>query len=151
PYDGGAFTGAFTRTIAGLKNGESESVILGSVTYGGTAVGAINAGSYAITPNVSALSAANYTFVPHDGTLRIDKVALTVRADDKSKPFDGTAFTAFTRTITGFVNGENASVITGAVTYGGSAVTATAPGTYPITPIVSTLTATNYSFTPANG
>jgi hypothetical protein len=149
-YDGSAFTG-FTRTITGFASGEGESVITGSVTYGGTAVGAVNAGTYTIVPDVSGLSADNYTFAPSNGTLTINKVTLTVRADDKSKVFDGSPFTAFTRTITGFVNSEDESVISGSVTYAGDAVGATAVGTYTITPVVSGLSATNYNFTPANG
>jgi hypothetical protein len=149
-YDGSAFTG-FTRTITGFASGEGESVITGSVTYGGTAVGAVNAGTYTIVPDVSGLSADNYTFAPSNGTLTINKVTLTVTADDKSKVFDGSPFTAFTRTITGFVNSENESVISGSVTYAGDAVGATAVGTYTITPVVSGLSATNYNFTPANG
>ncbi len=149
-YDGSAFT-AFTRSITGFVNGESESVISGSVTYTGSAVGAINADSYTITPDVSGLSATNYSFKAVSGTLTIKKVNLTVKADDKSKIYDGSPFTAFTRTITGFVNGESESVISGTVTYNGTAVGATAVGTYPITPVVSGLSATNYLFTPANG
>jgi hypothetical protein len=100
---------------------------------------------------VSGLSAANYTFAPQSGTLTINKVALTVKADDKSKLFDGNPFTAFTRTITGFVNGENESVVSGTVTYSGTAVGATAVGIYTISPVVSGLSATNYSFTPVDG
>ncbi len=149
-YDGSAFT-AFTRTITGFASGEGESVITGSVTYGGTAVGAVNAGTYTIVPDVSGLSADNYSFTPSNGTLTINKVTLTVRADNKSKVFDGYPFTAFTRTITGFVNSESESVISGTVTYAGTAVGATAVGTYTITPVVSGLSATNYDFTPANG
>ena len=51
-----------------------------------------------------------------------------MKADNKSKPFDGLAFTAFTSTISGFVNGENSSVVSGSVTYGGNAVGAAAWG-----------------------
>jgi hypothetical protein len=149
-YDGNAFT-AFTSAITGFKFGDSESVVSGSVTYGGAAVGAVDAGSYAIVPGISGLSADNYTFTASNGTLTILRVTLTVRADNKSKVFDNSPFTAFTRTITGFVNSESESVISGTVTYAGSAVGATAVGTYTISPVVSGLSATNYNFTPANG
>src|SRR5204862_188892 len=128
-------------------NGETESVVSGSMTYTGTAVGSINAGSYTITPVVTGLSATNYTFTPANGTLPIKKVALTVTADDQAKFYDGAPFTAFTRTITGFVNGETASVVTGSVTYTGGATTAVTAGGYTITPVVSGLTAANYTFT----
>jgi hypothetical protein len=149
-YDGSAYT-PFTSTITGFASGENASVISGTVTYGGSAVGAVNAGGYTIVPDVSGLSASNYSFTAQNGTLTINKVALTVRADNKSKVWDGSPFTAFTKTITGFVNGENTSVISGSVTYSGSAIGATAVGTYTITPVVSGLSATNYTFTPQNG
>jgi argininosuccinate synthase len=42
---------------------------------------------------------------------------LTVKADDETKIYDGAAFSPFTRTVMGFVNGENASVVSGTVTY----------------------------------
>ena len=126
-------------------------MISGVVTFNGSATTATNAGSYTITPGVSALSAANYTFKPVNGTLQITKAQLTVKADNKAKPFDGLPFTAFTSTITGYVNGENSSVVSGSVTYAGNAVGATAVGTYTITPGTGGLTATNYSFTGANG
>ena len=40
------------------------------------------------------------------------------------------------------------AVVSGSATYTGTAVGATLPGTYTITPIVGTLSATNYDFTP---
>jgi hypothetical protein len=149
-YDGSPFTG-FTRTITGFATGDGESVIGGTVSFTGNAIGATNAGTYTIIPNVSGLSAANYTFKPANGSLTIGKVQLTVKADNKSKPFDGMAFTAFTSGITGLVNGENASVVSGSVTYTGSAVGASTVGTYAIMPVTSGLSATNYSFTAVSG
>jgi MBG domain (YGX type)/YDG domain/Immunoglobulin I-set domain len=86
-----------------------------------------------------------------DTSVEIRKVLLTVTADNQSKTYDGNPFTAFTRTITGFVNNEDDSVVSGTVTYNGSAVGAVNAGPYTITPVVSGLSATNYTFTPANG
>jgi hypothetical protein len=150
PYDGSPFT-SFTRTITGFAAGDDASAISGTVTFTGSAVGATDAGSYTITPVVGGLSAANYTFTPVSGTLQITRVQLTVKADSKSKPFDGSAFTAFTSSISGFVNGENASVVSGSVTYGGTAIGATGVGTYTIAPGTAGLSARNYSFAGVNG
>ena len=83
--------------------------------------------------------------------LQVSKVQLTVKADNKSKPFDGLPFTPFTSTISGFVNGESSLVVSGSVTYGGNAVGATGVGTYEITPGTGGLSAKNYSFAGANG
>src|SRR5439155_601714 len=146
-YDGAAFT-AFTATITGFVNSETSAVVTGAATFSGTAVGAVNAGPYTITPAVGDLTATNYDFTTFtNGTLTINKVHLTVTADGKSKTYDGAAFTAFTATITGFVNGETSSVLTGAATFSGTAVGAVNAGTYTITPAQGDLAAANYDFT----
>jgi hypothetical protein len=106
-------------------------------------------GNYVITPAVGTLSATNYDFTPFvNGTLTITKAHVTVTGDNKSKTYNGSPFTAFTVTITGFVNGETVAVVSGSATYTGSAIGATLPGTYTITPQAGTLSAVNYDFTP---
>ncbi|MEI7525293.1 MAG: MBG domain-containing protein, partial [Mariniphaga sp.] len=100
---------------------------------------------------VTGLSATNYTFTPANGSLDITRVALTVTADAQSKPYDGSVFSPFTSTITGYVNNETLAVVTGTPTYSGAATTAVNYGAYTITPVVTGLSATNYTFTPANG
>src|SRR5207302_11507276 len=79
-------------------------------------------------------------------TFSIAKAHLTVKADDKSKIYDGAVFSPFTATITGFVNSENSSVVTGSPAFTGTAVTAVNAGSYTITPTVGTLSASNYDF-----
>src|SRR3546814_7423155 len=56
-YDGAAFTGNGV-TYDGFVNSEDESVLGGSLIYGGNALGAVNAGSYTIA--VSGLTSGNY-------------------------------------------------------------------------------------------
>jgi hypothetical protein len=146
-YDGAGYS-PFTATFTGFVNGEGVSELSGSPEVGGNAVGAVNAGSYTITPYLGSLTAANYAFAKfNSGTLTIDKAPLTVTADNKAKVFDGTPYSSFTATLTGFVNGEPASVVTGAAGFTGAAVGAMMPGSYAITPTAGTLTATNYAFT----
>lgn len=84
-------------------------------------------------------------------SVTINKTNLNVTADDKNKTADGNVFTGFTSTITGFINGEDETTVSGTVTYTGSAATATAIGTYVITPVTTGLSATNYNFIPVNG
>jgi len=88
-----------------------------------------------------------------DGTLTIGKVTLTVTPDAKSKTYDNTVFTnaQYTSTITGYVNSETSSVITGVPTYSGTAMAATGAGSYTITSVVGGMSATNYTFASANG
>ena len=105
-YDGRVFSGGYSSTIAGFVNGEGASVITGSVTnYTGTAIAAVNAGTYAITPDVSGLSALNYFFSPVNGTLTINKVNATISVQGYTGIWDGNAHGA-TGSATG-VNGED--------------------------------------------
>nr|WP_246427189.1 MBG domain-containing protein [Sphingopyxis panaciterrulae] len=76
-YDGAAFTGNGV-TYDGFVNSENESVLGGSPIYGGNALGAVNAGEYTIA--VSGLTSGNYAIAYIDGTLTINRRALTVSA-----------------------------------------------------------------------
>ncbi|WP_019341803.1 GLUG motif-containing protein [Stutzerimonas stutzeri] len=82
-YDGLAFSGGNGVTYSGFVNGESESVLVGTLSYDGTAQDAINAGTYVLS--ASGLSADNYALSYTDGSLIIDKAALTIAANDASK------------------------------------------------------------------
>ncbi|MFN5330695.1 MAG: MBG domain-containing protein, partial [Planctomycetota bacterium] len=150
-YSAATYT-AFTSSITGFVNSDTDAVISGAITYAGTAASAINVGTSTITPVVSGLTATNYVFVAgSNGTLTTNKATLTVTADDKSKTYNGATFTAFTSTVTGYAGSDSASSFTGAVTYSGTATTGKNVGTYTITPVISALTSSNYTFTAANG
>ncbi|PXW78110.1 filamentous hemagglutinin family protein, partial [Blastomonas natatoria] len=129
----------FTGNVTGFRNGDTASVISG-LTYGSVATIASDAGSYAITG--SGASATNYDFSYVPGTLTITRALLTVTANDATREY-GLADPAFTGTISGFRNGDDASVITG-LSYGSTAVLSSGIGTYSI--IGSGGTATNYDF-----
>ena len=119
----------------------------------------INAGSYAAGVAASFAQDGTYAGQTASNSLTVAQAQLSVKADDKSKTYDGAVSTAFTSSISGFVNGETESglrgsgALTGVAAYGGAATTAVnASATpYPITPAVGTLSATNYTFTFANG
>ena len=81
-------------------------------------------------------------------TLTVNQAPLTIKADDKSR-FEGVANPALTITYTGFVLGENASVLLTVPTISTTATIASPPGAYPIT--VSGATAANYIITHTNG
>ncbi|WP_202185052.1 MULTISPECIES: MBG domain-containing protein, partial [unclassified Blastomonas] len=127
----------FTGTISGLRAGDTASVVSG-LTYGTIANAASNAGTYAIT--ASGGSAANYDFSYVPGTLTITRALLTVTADNATREY-GLANPTLTGSITGFRNGDTASVISGLI-YGTVATAASNVGTYAITG--SGATATNY-------
>ncbi|MBA1376226.1 MBG-2 domain-containing protein, partial [Sphingomonas ursincola] len=127
---------AFTGTISGLRAGDTASVVSG-LAYGTAANTGSAVGSYAIT--ASGGSATNYDFAYVPGTLTITKALLTVTADNATREY-GLANPAFTGSITGFRNGDTASVVSG-LTYGSVATIASNAGTYAITG--SGATATN--------
>ncbi|HCY41379.1 MAG TPA: hypothetical protein DHV48_08505, partial [Prolixibacteraceae bacterium] len=79
----------------------------------------------------------------------INPKPLTIKADDKTKIYDGLIYSTFTATYTGFVAEEDKSVLGGSLIFSGTAVNATEFGTYTITP--GGLTSSNYAITFSNG
>jgi hypothetical protein len=132
---------ALTATVTGTVNGDTLNYSLST-----TAAQCSNVGPYAITVTLG--SNPNYTVTPTNGTLIVNKKHLMVTADNKSKTYNGAPFTAFTVTITGFTCGDGMAVVSGSAGFTGTAVGATLPGSYTITPTQGTLSATNYDFTP---
>ncbi|MGO4213891.1 MBG domain-containing protein, partial [Terriglobus sp. YAF25] len=94
---------------------------------------------------------ANLTTATDNSTkLTINKAALTVTANDVATVY-GTPIPAYTSAITGFVNGESQSVVTGTASLTTSPAAPTNAGTYTITAAAGTLAAANYSFNFVNG
>jgi hypothetical protein len=56
-YDRSAFA-PFTAAITGFVNGDTGGAVSGGPGFTGSAVGAVNAGGYTVTPTVGSLSAA---------------------------------------------------------------------------------------------
>ncbi|TNE42678.1 MAG: filamentous hemagglutinin N-terminal domain-containing protein [Alphaproteobacteria bacterium] len=138
---------AFTGVVTGFKNGEDESVISG-LTYGSAATQTSNVGTYAISG--SGATATNYVFTYVDGTLTINPATLTVTADDAAREY-GDANPTFSGVITGFKNGEDGSVITGAASYSTVATTGSDVGSYAISTDVGAMSSTNYIFVGVDG
>ncbi len=69
-FTGAPYSGGNGVSYTGLVNGETGSVLGGTLTYGGTSQGAINVGSYSIVP--SGLTATNYSISFADGNLTIN-------------------------------------------------------------------------------
>jgi hypothetical protein len=142
-----------TPTYSGLQNGETFAVTgTGSATFANA-----TAGLKSVIVTGYTAPSANYSVTQPTGiTATISKVPLTIAAGAQSVAY-GTAVAtvtgAGTYVATGFVNSETASVITGTPTYATTYTATTAVGTagITITPTVTGLSATNYSFTPANG
>jgi hypothetical protein len=139
-------------TASGLQNGETIGDV--ALTSAGAAAGAsVTGGPYTITSNAAtggSFNTGNYAITYKNGSLTVGQAALTVTANDDSKTYNGLAYTGgHGVTYSGFVNGENASVLGGALGYAGDSQGATNAGHYTITP--DGLTAGNYAVTYKNG
>jgi hypothetical protein len=76
PYSGG--NGVI---YSGFVNGQTASVLSGTIAYGGSSQGAVNAGAYTIIP--SNQTSANYAINYVDGTLTINPATITVTANNQ--------------------------------------------------------------------
>jgi filamentous hemagglutinin family protein len=147
-YNGIPFSGGNGVAIGGFVYGQTASVLSGALAYAGNSQGAVNAGSYAITPG--GLSSPNYAITFVNGALTIGQAALTIAANNDTLTYNAQPFSGGNGvTLTGLANGDSISSLGGTLTYGGNSQGATNAGTYAITP--GGLTSTNYVITFANG
>jgi hypothetical protein len=141
----GGINPAFAATISGFVNGDTAAVVNGTPGFNTSATAGSPVGTYPIIPSAGTLSAANYAFGNFsNGTLAIAPALLTVAAADASRAY-GADNPAFTATISGFVNGDTAAVVSGTPVFNTPATARSPVGTYPITPSAGTLSATNYA------
>ena len=137
-YNGSSKTVGYT--VSGVYEADTN--------YAVSETSSTNAGSYTATLTTTS---SNYvlgttTNIPWT----ISKAILTITTNNASMIY-GSSLPTFTHTSTGFVNSETSTVITGTVTHSTTGSSTSNAGTYSITPSVSGLTATNYTFTPVNG
>ena len=143
----GAANPPLTATLTGFKNSETAAVVSGGAALATAATSTSTVGDYPITVTAGTLAATNYTFTTlTPGILTVAKAPLTVTADAKTRAY-GDANPALTATITGYVNGDTAAVVTGAPALTTGATLTSPVGGYAITPTAGTLAATNYAFT----
>ncbi|MGO4295035.1 MBG domain-containing protein, partial [Chitinophaga sp. RAB17] len=125
------------------------TVTSGPATITGNTLTITGIGS--ITVTATQTGNGNYTAAtPASSTFQVAPAILIVKADDMSKAY-GANNPIFTSTITGFVNSENASVITGVPALTTIADNSSVPGTYPITVATTAMSAANYIFTTTDG
>ena len=138
----------FTFNFTGLKNGETSPQWITTPIFITEADSTSSVGLYPIT--VSGGEAKNYELDITDGTgiLTINQADLTITTEDISRPYFEENPT-LTCKYTGFVNGENASVLTTQPTLSTNATLTSETGNYPIT--VSGAEAQNYSIAYKSG
>jgi hypothetical protein len=138
-----------TYTPSGFVNGDTAATAFsGSPALSTIATQSSNAAAYAITAAQGTLASANYSFNFVPGSLTINKAALTVTADNKSK-LVGAPNPPFTASYSGFVLGQGPGVLGGALTFNTTATASSPVGSYLIIP--SGLTSPNYNITFVNG
>ena len=122
----------------------SYSIVSGPGTLSGSTVTLTGAGTVVV--RTSQAGDGNFTAAtPVDQSFTVAKATLTVTADAKSRVY-GAANPTLTATITGYVNNETSTVVSGAAAVTTATTTTSTVGDYAITAAVGTLSATNYDF-----
>lgn len=148
-YDGSAYSGGNGVTTSGFVNGDTSAILGGTLAYGGSSQGAVNAGTYAITPS-GHTNGLGYGLSYVNGTLTVNQAALLVTAVDHAKNYDGLPYAGGNGvSYTGFAGSEDSSVLLGSLSYSGSSQGAVSAGDYIITP--GGLTSSNYALTFIDG
>jgi hypothetical protein len=130
-YAATAYRGGNGVIYSGLVNGEGASVLGGMLAYGGSSQGAINAGSYVLTP--SGLSSRNYAITYDNGTLMVSPATLTYVATPV-QVYAGQAVSPLTGTVTGFQGSDTlTSATTGMLAFTTLATAQSTAGKYAIT------------------
>ncbi len=148
----GAAMPALPYAIAGFQNGDTSAVVSGAPTLTSSATAASAVGAYTDTvTSVSGLAATNYSFaIGATAAFTVTPAVLTVTANNLSMAY-GAAVPTLTDAITGFVNSDPPTVVSGAAAMSTTATSASAAGSYPITAALGTLAAANYTFAFVNG
>jgi hypothetical protein len=124
-YDGVVFTGGNGVTFSGFVNGETNNVLGGILSYGGTSQGATNAGSYIVIPSgLTNATYNNYNIGFANGTLTIDQASTSVGVSSTGNPSGYQDSVSFIATLPSNATGDvvfsstNAPISTNAVNAG---------------------------------
>ena len=136
----GAANPAFSGSVTGIQNGDTITAI-----YNSAATPASPVGSYDITPTLSdpGNKLSNYAVARNKGTLTITAATVTITANNSTKTLSAPNPT-LSWTASGFVNGDNVSVLTTNPTCNTTAGITSPVGSYAIN--CSGANATNYTF-----
>ena len=147
PIPGSVLTPAnsINYTYAGFVNNEGTSALISLPSGSIDASTTTSTGDVDIT--IAGADAANYDVTHVNGKLTIAPAALTISAVNK-EVLETVAIPDFTYTVSGFLNGEDSSVVTTAPSLTTDADN-TVPGDYAIVP--SGAVATNYAVNYVNG
>ena len=103
-----------------------------------------------MTGSLTATASVTGVSMPATFSLTATQAVLTVKANDATRVF-GQPNPTFTALITGFVNGDTQSAVSGSAALSTTATQASSVGTYPIIVAAGNLSAANYTFSFVNG
>jgi N-acetylneuraminic acid mutarotase/DNA-binding beta-propeller fold protein YncE len=147
----GAALPALTYSITGFVNGDTAATaVTGTPVISTAATASSPVGSYPIAASIGTLAAANYSFQFVAGALAVTPASLTVTANNATAIYNQ-PLPGLTYSVTGYVNGDGPSALSGAPTESTSAQQGSSAGIYPITLSQGSLTAANYTFTLVGG
>lgn len=146
----GAINPVLTATLTGFVNGDDTNVVSGHPLLTTAADAASPVGTYDIVVDLGDLSATNYAFVPTNGVLTVGKALLMVSANDQTRQY-GTANPVLTYSYSGFIEGDDAAVLSGAPALSSTADSTSRAGSYPISISRGSLASTNYALCFTNG
>ena len=136
----GAANPVFSATATGAQGSDTFALTASSAATTSSPVG-----TYPIVPLATGASLSNYTVVYVDGTLTVGQATLTVTAANASRAY-GAANPVFSATATG-AQGSDSFTLTAS-----SAATTSSPvGTYPIVPLATGASLSNYTVVYVNG
>jgi hypothetical protein len=150
PY--GTTNPVFTASYSGFIGGENTNLLSGAPSFSTSADTNSPVGTYPITVTTGTLSASNYSFSFVSGTLTVTRAVLTVTAINTTRAY-GTTNPVFTAAYSGFLDGDDTNVLSGAPSLSSTAGihSSVAGNPYTITVTNGTLSSTNYSFVFVNG
>jgi hypothetical protein len=129
---------------------DASCSVPGSFVYSPVSGKVPPAGLQTLTFIFTPTDSTDYTTVKGSVPLTVNKVVLTVTANNASRVY-GTPNPTFAFSITGFANGDQPSVVSGTPVLTTTAGASSQVGTYPITVTIGTLSAANYTFKFVNG
>jgi hypothetical protein len=135
----------FPVTVEGFVNSETAATATGYVAPTASSLAANNTGIGTAIITISGGAATNYTFnISDTGTLNIAPALLTATVENATKTY-GQVNPVFPVTVTGFVNGENATTAAGYVAPTAASVATTSTPVSDIAITISGGSADNYT------
>lgn len=134
--------------LTGTQLNATESTLAlvpGTFTYNPPATTVLNAGTQTLSVTFTPTDTVHYATQMATVQIVVNKAPLTVTANNATMAV-GAALPTFTASYSGFVNGQNASVLSGSPSLTTPATSSSPAGTYPIWAALGSLTAQNYSF-----